>query len=164
MGILAIVLAVALIAIDQITKYVALVKLKPINSMTIIDGIFNLTYVENRGAAFGIMQDMRWFFVVLTFFFLCGIIYYYLKLPKERPYGFVRFSLVLVFAGAIGNFIDRVLRGYVVDFFHASFINFPVFNMADIYLVVGTILLAILLVFFIKDDVKEQEAQAGKVS
>ncbi len=152
MYILAIAVNIVLIAIDQLTKHLAVTRLKPLETVPLIKGVFSLTFVENRGAAFGILQGARWFFVILTLIVLAGLVYYYVKLPKTKVYGYVRGALVLICAGAIGNFIDRFFNGYVIDFLHATFIEFPVFNMADIYVVVGTALLFFLLLFFIKDE------------
>ncbi len=149
MWIFAVVFAVVLIAADQFTKSIAFTKLKPIGSVTVLNNIFDLTYVENRGAAFGILQDGRWFFVILTSIVIGLIIYYYRKLPNEKPYSYVKFSLVLICSGAIGNYIDRLLNGYVVDFFHFRLIEFPVFNLADIYVVIGTLTFSVILLFFI---------------
>ncbi len=144
-----------LVALDQITKWIALNNLKEIGSIYLINGVFNFTYVENRGAAFGLMQNWRWFFIISTTIVISIMIYYYIKLPKTKIYNLVRGCLVLILAGAVGNYIDRLFRGYVIDFFHATFIkfmDFPVFNLADSYVVVGAILLSILVIFFIKDD------------
>ncbi len=153
MNILVIIFIFALIAIDQVTKYLALRFLKPQGSITIIENIFSLTFVENRGAAFGIFQGKTTILSIITTIITIFIIYFYIKLPKEpKIYSWLRFSLILIISGAIGNLIDRVGRKYVIDFFHATFIDFPVFNMADIYVVVGSILMAILVIFFIKED------------
>ncbi|WP_242860851.1 signal peptidase II [Defluviitalea phaphyphila] len=141
-----------LVFIDQLTKYIALNYLKSISTIPIIQNIFHLTFVENRGAAFGILQNKRWFFIIITFTILLGIIYYYINLPKEKPYGFVRFSLILISSGAIGNLIDRIKLGYVIDFFDFRLINFPVFNIADIYVVIGTILLSSIIFFMPHKD------------
>lgn len=137
-----------LIAIDQITKYLAYTLLMPIGQVHIIEGLFSLTYVENRGAAFGILQGARWFFIVSTMTILIGIFLYCRNLPKGKPFNYIRISMLFITAGAIGNLIDRVLLGYVIDFLHITFINFPVFNIADIYVVMGTISYSILLIFF----------------
>jgi len=142
---------IVLVAIDQFTKYLAVTLLKPVGEIPIIDGFFSLTYLENRGAAFGILQGARWFLVSSTIAILVGIFLYYRSLPNKKPHSYVRMSLILITAGAIGNFIDRVLAGFVVDFLNVTFINFPVFNIADIYIVVGTIFHSVLLIFFIKD-------------
>lgn len=157
MYLIALVVSIILIAVDQITKYIAIQYLKPVGYITLVDGLFSLTFVENGGAAFGIFQGGRWFFIILTSILLVGICVYYYKLPKTRVYSWVRFSLILIIAGAVGNYIDRFRNGYVVDFFQALFIDFPVFNMADIYVVTGTILFTILLLFFIEGNEKPVE-------
>lgn len=151
---LPLIVTILLIAIDQITKYIALINLKPISSTVFIKGFMDFTFVENRGAAFGILEGQRWFFVVITVTISVAIIYAFLKLPNKKEYMYLRVSLVLILSGAIGNVIDRFFRGYVVDFFEFTFINWPVFNVADIYVVVGTILFAFLLFFVIKEEPK----------
>lgn len=143
--------AVILIGLDQATKYMALVNLKPIGSMVVVDKFLDLTFVENRGVAFGMFSGQRWFILLLTGVITVVLVYYYMKLPKTREYKFVRMSMVLIFAGAIGNMIDRVYRGYVVDFFEFTFFQWPVFNVADIYVVIGVLILAFLILFVIKD-------------
>ncbi len=151
MYILPILVCAILIAIDQIVKHLTVIYLKPIGSTDIMQGIFSLTYVENRGAAFGMMQGARVFFIVITVAVLIGIAIYYVKLPRyiaaPKVQRWSRVALVLIMAGALGNFIDRFLNGFVVDMFEATFIHFPVFNMADMYVVVGTILFATLVLF-----------------
>lgn len=149
---LVIIFIAILIIIDQITKFLAIKNLKPLGSISIIDKVFSLTFVENRGAAFGIFQGKTVILSIITIIIVAGIIYFYLKLPNSKIYNLIKFSLVLIISGAIGNLIDRLIRGYVVDFFHATFINFPVFNIADIYVVVGAFLMAIIVIFFVKDD------------
>ena len=144
--------AVLLVALDHITKYLALVRLKPIGNMEVTKGFLDFTFVENRGAAFGILSGQRGFFIILTAVVAAIIIYFFWKLPKTREYNWVRIALVLVFSGAIGNVIDRAFRGYVVDFLEFTFIRWPVFNVADIYVVVGTAFLVILLLFVIKEE------------
>ena len=147
----AIICAILIIA-DQYSKYMAYIYLKPVGSIPVIQNIFALTYVENRGAAFGLFQGARIGFLIVTPLILAAIIYYFVKLPYGKVYGYVRVALILVASGAIGNYIDRLFRGYVIDFLHATFINFPVFNLADIFVVTGTVLLAVLLIFFIRDE------------
>lgn len=149
--------AAAFIAIDQITKYLALIRLKPVGSITFIDGFMDFTFVENRGVAFGMFSGQKWFILLLTGAIVAVLVYYYWKLPKTREYGWVRGAMVLVLAGALGNMIDRIFRGYVVDFFEFTFFDWPVFNVADIYVVVGVILLAILILFVVKEEPKEKK-------
>ncbi|MEA5084232.1 MAG: signal peptidase II [Lachnospiraceae bacterium] len=144
---------VILTALDQYSKFIALTHLKPVGNIKVIDGWFDFTFVENRGAAFGILEGQRWFFVILTIAVtICVIVYLRKMKEKDRAHNFLRLSLVLILAGAWGNAIDRLLRGYVVDYFEFTFINYPVFNVADIYVVAGTILLAVLLLLVIKDE------------
>ena len=147
------ILAVAvLILLDQGTKFWALASLKPIHNMTLVEGFMDLTFVENRGVAFGMFSGQRWFILLLTGIIAVGLIWFYVTMPKKKEYFPLRVSLVLVLSGAIGNIIDRLFRGYVVDFFEFTFFEWPVFNVADIYVVVGVILLALMIVFVVKDE------------
>ena len=148
--------AVILTVIDQISKFLALEYLKPLKSIELIKGFMTLTFVENRGAAFGILYGARWFFVIITIAVTVAAIIYLKKyMPNTKEYFYVKISIVLILAGAWGNAIDRLFRGYVVDYFETTFIKWPVFNVADIYVVVGTILLAFLFIFIIKDEQKK---------
>jgi signal peptidase II len=142
----------ALIAADQITKFLALKYLAPIGSMSIIDGFLDFAFVRNDGAAFGLFQGARWFFLIFTVLIVAGIIYYYVKFRKSKRFAFARAALLLITAGAVGNSIDRFTTGLVVDFINVRFMRFPVFNVADMYIVVGTIVLLIYILFFAKDD------------
>ena len=152
MNILPMIAVVVLILIDQGTKLWALESLKPIHNMTVVDGILDLTFVENRGVAFGMFSGQRWFILLLTILIAAGLLYFYKTLPRKQEYRPVRLSLILVLAGAVGNIIDRMFRGYVVDFFEFTFFEWPVFNVADIYVVVGVILLALMILFVIKEE------------
>ena len=115
------------------------------------DGVFELHYLENRGAAFGILQGKKIFFVIFTLVVLCMIAYLYLKrIPDEKKFRLMDGICILFFAGALGNFIDRVFRNYVVDFFYFKLIDFPVFNVADIYVTVAAFAMIILDCFIIK--------------
>ena len=141
-----------LILLDQGTKLWALGSLKPIHSMTVVDGFLDLTFVENRGVAFGMLSGQRWLILVLTGVIAGALIYFYRTLPKKKAYLPLRAALLLVLSGAVGNIIDRVCRGYVVDFFEFTFFDWPVFNVADIYVVAGVILMVLLIVFVLKDE------------
>ena len=107
--------------------------------------LFNFTYLENRGAAFGILQDKRIFFIILTLAIVCALIYYFLKNYKTNP-KVLNIALAMIISGAIGNFYDRLFQGYVVDFIEFAFVNFPVFNIADIFVTIGSILLIIYMI------------------
>ena len=141
-----------LIILDQAVKGWARTVLKPEIDIPIIDGFIRFAYVENEGAAFGILQGAKWFFIPITIIMLLAIGIYYARLPRENKYWFARVPMVLIFAGAIGNFIDRTFNGYVVDMFEFEFIRFPVFNVADICIVSGAVLMAVAVLFIIKEQ------------
>lgn len=133
-----IILTLILVALDQLVKYWAFTKLSVLGTIPIIDTVFHLTYVENRGAAFSILQNQRWLFLILTPLIMAAIIF---VLYKKRIYSKTgRIGLYLVLAGALGNLIDRIWHGFVVDLFDFRLIHFPVFNVADIYVVCGVVL------------------------
>ncbi len=146
------IIALLLVVADQLTKVLTLKYLKPINTTDVIDGILSLTYVENRGAAFGILQNARWVFIIATIAILCAILYFKHRYnPKEKT---INYALCLLISGAVGNLIDRIFRGYVVDMIEVTFINYPVFNVADCFVVIGTILLAVYIIFIYKEPKK----------
>ena len=153
------IITILLILLDQITKFICLQKLKPIGSLKIIENFFYLTYVENRGAAFGILQGARYIFIFLTISVLIICFYYYKKIPKNKFELLTKTSLTLIISGAIGNLIDRIFRGFVIDMFHFIFWgnDFAVFNMADIFVVLGTFLLAVVILF---NDIKKDKEVA----
>ena len=162
MNILPIIAVIVLIILDQGTKFWALASLKPIHNMTLVEGFMDLTFVENRGVAFGMFSGQRWFILLLTGVIAVGLIWFYVTMPKRKEYFPLRVSLVLVLSGAIGNIIDRLFRGYVVDFFEFTFFEWPVFNVADIYVVVGVILLALMILFVVKDEDLELKKKKGE--
>lgn len=136
------------VILDQLTKMWALSILKDGTSIKIIKDFLRFTYVENRGAAFGILQNQIWFFVIITFIMIIVLGYMFFKYKNITNLS--KLSLVLIAGGAIGNFIDRIIRGFVVDFIDVKFGNFydfPVFNIADSFVVCGTVLLIILMLF-----------------
>ena len=136
---------IGLILIDQLSKVWALSALRGTEGIAVIPNVFELSYLENRGAAFGILQDHQIFFVLI-------LTWIYRRIPQTKKYIPLRISYALIMAGAFGNLIDRVFRGYVVDFFYFKWIDFPVFNVADIYVTVTMILLLILILFFYKEE------------
>ncbi|GMQ59862.1 signal peptidase II [Vallitalea sediminicola] len=141
-----------LIALDQLTKYLTVVNISEGTYIPILNDIFGLTYVKNPGAAFGMLQEQIWLFIIFTTIILIGIFYFYNKIPKSKKYYPIRFTMILFIAGAIGNFADRIRLKYVVDMLYFKLIDFPVFNMADCYVVVGAILLIALMIFKYKDE------------
>ncbi len=141
-----------LIFLDQITKHYAVVYLKDQEPAKLIDGIFELNYLENRGAAFGMLQNQKFFFIFIAVIILAVIIYVLWKTPNQKKYTKLHIALVLIAAGAIGNMIDRLRYDYVVDFLYFSLINFPIFNVADIYVTCAAVYLVILLLFVYKES------------
>lgn len=150
--IIGIVSIVLLLALDQFTKYLASAYLKGGNSIILIKGVFQLHYLENRGAAFGMMQGMKYLFVAGTLVLLVLMVLIYWKSPMEKRFAWARFILILLTAGALGNLTDRLILDYVVDFFYFELINFPIFNMADVYVSCGMALLIVLFLFYYKDE------------
>lgn len=147
---LEIILIVVILAADQISKYLIQLYLSPTGaSLPLIDGVFHLTNVHNIGAAWGMLEGFRWLFISLTLI-VGGVIVYVLIRCHKKLTIFSRITLALLFAGAIGNLIDRIILGYVRDFFDFCLINFPVFNVADSSLSVGCVLLVI-DALFLKD-------------
>ena len=142
--------SVLMIAFDQWTKYWAKTSLD--QPVPLIRGVFELQYVENQGAAFGILQNKLWLFVIFTLIMLFVLVYLYYHTPLEKGYGWIRLANILIISGAVGNLIDRVQRKYVVDFLYFKLIDFPVFNVADSFVVVGCCLF-ILLYFVQKEQV-----------
>ncbi|MDO4605524.1 MAG: signal peptidase II [Helcococcus sp.] len=151
-----VILFLVLVFIDQFTKYLAIANIKGKEEIVIIEKWLHLTYVENSGAAFGIFQNATILFTVLTIIIVFGIMWYMLK--ESNNVGiFFKLPLVMIMAGAIGNLIDRIRLGYVVDFIHSplgGIYNFPVFNFADIYVTCSAIFLIIYLLFNEKKNVK----------
>jgi signal peptidase II len=147
-----ILLIIGLIGIDQITKWYFYVNQLQFDRLPVIKDFFYLTYVENRGAAFGILQNFRWIFVVLTVLVVGVMIWYFIR-NKNR---ILRVSLAFIISGAVGNFIDRAFRGFVVDFldFYPFGYDFPVFNVADICINVGVFFLIIYVIFIYEEPKK----------
>ena len=143
---------ILLIVADQAAKYWAVSKLKGTSGMTIIPGVLELQYLENRGMAFGMLQGRQMLFLVLCTFFCIALLWLFYKIPKTGYYLPLILTGGILAGGALGNFIDRAFRGFVVDFIYITLIDFPVFNVADIYVVCGGILLAILVLFYYKDE------------
>ncbi|MDY2627767.1 MAG: signal peptidase II [Lachnospiraceae bacterium] len=142
---------VVLIGLDQLTKQMAVKYLYQQKPVEIIPGVFELNFLVNRGAAFGILQNHQIFFAVITCIVLCVLVYVYVRIPCVHKYAPFHILLVLLTAGAAGNFLDRVRLGYVIDFFYFKLIDFPIFNVADCYVVVSVILLAVLILLVYKD-------------
>lgn len=144
-----ILLTVAVIALDQIVKYIVEMNISPTDIVSIIPEVIDFVYVKNTGAAFSIFSNSTKLLGLVSVLFCVGVLAYWaIKRPKSRLFCL---SLSLLFAGAFGNAIDRIFRGYVVDFIEAAFIKFPVFNIADIAITVGGVILVVYFLFFDKE-------------
>lgn len=153
------IVAVLLVVLDQVVKYLVRIKIPMYASVKFLPGILGLTYIQNNGAAFSMLTGARWFFVALTVAFIAFAVWVLLKKKLLHPLG--TWSWVLVLGGAVGNLIDRVLFGYVVDMFEVQFMHFAIFNVADIFVVVGGILFCVYYIF-LHDKLKAAGAAASE--
>ena len=146
--------AVTLVAavLDQLSKRWALANLGDHEPVPLIPGVLEFLRIENRGAAFGILQGRMEFFYLITAVVAAGILYVIFKLPEERKYMPLLVTLAFLLAGAAGNLIDRAFRQSVVDFIYFKPIDFPVFNVADIYVTCSTFALVLLILRFYEDE------------
>lgn len=149
------------VVLDQAAKALAITKLKNNDSITLIKGFLGLTYVENEGAAWGVLSGRMNILVIITIIIIPLFVLCMIKINKNKELlnrsklkviSFLHFDMVLLLAGAIGNFIDRIVNGYVIDFFQFTFIDFPVFNVADCYITVGAVVFIIIYIFMLKED------------
>lgn len=159
MTFVAIAIGLLLAVLDQIIKYFVSADLKLMGSVTVIDNILNFTYVENRGVAFGMFSGMRWVFIALTALLICAIIIYMFKRKPQSKLFYV--CVALIIGGGIGNLIDRIFYGYVIDYISLSFFS-PVCNFADYCITIGTALLVIYVLFFSKEFNEQKKVQAKK--
>ena len=142
------------IALDQLTKWLAVKYLLPIATHPIIESVLHLTYVENRGAAFGILADQRWVFILISSVTIVGLLFVlYAGYLSNMLY---KVSVAMIISGGVGNMIDRLMLGYVVDFIDFRLINFAVFNGADSFVCVGA---GLLILALIKDIIDEAKAK-----
>lgn len=149
------IIVILIVAVDQITKQIVMTKIPYGEIVPVIDKFFYLTYHENKGAAWGIFQNGRIFFIVLTLLISSVMIYF---ISKSKP-RMLKLALAIILGGALGNFIDRVVKGGVGDFldFYIGSYHFPTFNAADTFIVIGTILLAVYLLFIYKEPAKAEK-------
>lgn len=146
--------------LDQLTKYLTILFLKPVDTLPIIEDVLHLTYVENTGAAFGMMKDQRWLFMIVSTVAIIALLIYLFK-KKTQP-KLENLAIAFIVGGGIGNMIDRVLLGYVVDMIDFRLINFAVFNVADSFVCVGA---GLLMLYIILSGVKEyKEEKARKLA
>lgn len=142
---------VLLVILDFVSKRLAIKYLANSEGKSFIEGILRLEYVENRGAAFGVLTGRLLPIVILTPVIIGVVVFLYIRSLESKKFRVLRVLCILFLAGSIGNFIDRVAYGFVVDFLEIQFFEFPIFNVADIYLTVSTIVLVILILFYYKE-------------
>lgn len=145
-------LVILLTCFDQYAKYLAVLRLKGQPSIPIVKGILVLQYLENKGAAFGMLQNQKIFFIFVEVLVLFVIAFVLFRMPSHRKYRLLHAILVFVASGAIGNMIDRVMQDYVVDFIYIELIDFPIFNVADIYVSFATAVFVIAVLFFYREE------------
>ncbi|MCR4566628.1 MAG: signal peptidase II [Pseudobutyrivibrio sp.] len=151
-----IVLIVALIILDQYTKHLAVSHLMNKADINLIPGVLQLHYLENTGAAFSMLEGKQILFAVLTPVLLIILLIILFRIPQEKKFLYLDYIIVFIIAGAIGNYIDRISNNYVIDFIYFSLINFPVFNVADIYVTVAMFFFFVLIIFYYKDEDLEE--------
>lgn len=143
---------VCLTLLDQWTKSLAVKSLMGNSPHVIWEGVFELFYSENRGAAFGVLQGKQTFFFLIAMCVFGVILYVMIKLPSSRRFVPLELCMTAIAAGAAGNLIDRVSQGYVVDFLYFKLIDFPIFNVADCYVTAATAILMVLFLWYYKDE------------
>ena len=143
-------IASAVIALDQVAKILVTAFLDKTSCIHVIPYLFDFVYVKNTGAAFSMFSENTVFLSIVSVLFCAGVLVYWYRKKPQHP--LLKTSLTLLFAGALGNAIDRIFRGFVVDFISTAFMEFPVFNIADIAIVFGAIALIVYMTFFEKEE------------
>ena len=148
--------SIAIVVLDQVTKYLTVANIELFADIPFVPGLLQLTYVRNTGAAFSSFEGQQWLFAIVFIVFTGAILYEYFK--KPMPFSKLeRWCIAAVYGGGLGNMIDRVRLGYVVDMIETTFIEFPVFNVADCFITCGCILLMVSLFLFNKEFWKEEK-------
>ena len=147
------ILGVAVIVLlDQVTKIVVVNNMELNESIPWIKDVFEIHYIQNSGMAWGLFKDRTWLLAIFSVVMIAGLLYVYNNVSEGKYYRLLRFLLLCIIGGAVGNLIDRIRLNYVIDFFYFKLIDFPVFNVADIFVTVSVILLLILLIFKYRKD------------
>ena len=144
------------VALDQYTKYLTVANIALYSEVELIPGFLGLTYVKNTGAAFSSFQGQQWLFALIFALFTAAVLWEYFKKPMPFTY-LERFFIASIYAGGLGNMIDRVRLGYVVDMIETKFMEFPVFNVADCFICCGCVLLMVHLLIWNKSFWKEEK-------
>lgn len=148
-------ISLAAVVVDQVSKWLCSAYLKTVGSVTVIPGFLKFTYLENTGAAFGSFTEHRWVFMLFSTVAIIAVTIYLLLFAENNR--LLRWSLALIIGGGVGNMIDRFRFGYVVDMIETDFMVFPVFNVADCFITCGCILLMVHLVLFNKEFWKDEK-------
>lgn len=146
-----ILIILVLVLLDQLSKQAAVEYLKNSPDLILIPGVLQLHYLENTGAAFSLLEGKMTLFYITTPILAALLAYLYLRTPARKRYLPLLIVYLFLIAGALGNLIDRILYQYVIDFIYFSLINFPVFNVADIYVTCSTVVLFLLILFYFQD-------------
>lgn len=154
--ILLLLVAGVIVALDQITKALVVASIPLGGYVEAIPGLFHLTHIHNTGAAFSMLEGSRTFFLIITAVFLAGVVYCVVKKVFAKPYLWI---FAVLAGGAIGNLIDRVVNGYVVDMIALDFMNFAVFNVADIFVTGGAVVLAVYALLIDRSDKKKEKSE-----
>lgn len=145
-------LVAALLFVDQYTKYLVVLCLKNQPPLKLIDGVLELQYFENTGIAFSMFQDRKSFILITGFLVMAVVLFFLCRIPRQRKFVIVHVLMAALIAGAMGNIVDRVRLDYVVDFISFVLIHFPIFNVADCYIVVSAIGLFLLFMFVYREE------------
>ena len=148
------IISILIIIADQLVKYFVATGMSVGDTAFSVLNLFDITYVQNQGAAFSILSGKLSILSLISVIFCVGVIVYWIKKKPTHP--LLCTALTMMFAGAFGNAIDRIFRGFVVDYIQTTFINFPVFNIADIGITVGAALLVLYVILFDKEDKNEK--------
>ena len=149
-------MAAGMVFADQLTKFWVVRDIPLYHQVQVLPGFIGLTYIQNRGAAWGSFSGMIWLFALIFAIFTVGMIWEFSR--KKLPFKtFERWCIAAIWAGGLGNMIDRIRLGYVVDMIRTEFIEFPIFNVADCFITCGSILLVLHLIFFNKEFWKEEK-------
>lgn len=157
MTIILIAIIVGVIGLDQLTKWLTVVNLEEWESFPLWSNVFHFTYVKNTGMAFGMMKDHRWVFIVFSTVAIVGLLVYLFRFRPESRW--MQVSMALIIGGGIGNMIDRLILGYVIDFLDFTLINFAVFNVADSFVCIGA---GMMILYLVKDLIKEIKLERAK--
>ena len=147
-----VILVILLVWFDQFTKKLAVDKLMNKEPFTIIKGVLEFDYLENRGVAFGMFQGQRFLILIVGVIVIVGLLFLLIKMPQGRKFTIFHVIIAFIMAGGIGNIIDRTNLGYVIDFISFVLIDFPIFNVADCYVTCGVIAMCIMILFVFKED------------